>query len=88
MDRQLKQSDEYDHRLESKLEDESGLDAAGYWFTAAVLFAVLAAGVIVYRTDSYNVRTASNDLATVAQSTLTVPVPKCGAATGSSAICR
>ena len=69
MDRQLnKQNNEYDYHLESNLEDESALDATGYCFAAAVLFTVLAAGVIVYQTSTYNIRTASNDMPTAAQS--------------------
>ncbi|MGO8922777.1 MAG: hypothetical protein ACLQF4_07555 [Xanthobacteraceae bacterium] len=44
------------------------MDASGMWFAAAVLFAVLAAGIIVYRAANDDIiRTASND-------TLTEPV--------------
>jgi hypothetical protein len=63
MDRQpTKQHNEYDYHIESNLEDESALDATGYWFAVAVLFVVLGAGVIVYRTDPYNIGTASTDM--------------------------
>ena len=36
-------------KLPTKLKLESTMDASGMWFAAAVLFAVLAAGIIVYR---------------------------------------
>jgi hypothetical protein len=52
---------------DSKLE-LSVADATGYWFAAAVLFAFLAAGVIVYRTANSDVQTASNDVPGAAQS--------------------
>jgi hypothetical protein len=35
--------------LPTKLELENTMDASGMWFAAAVLFAVLAAGIIIYR---------------------------------------
>ena len=35
--------------LPTKLKIENTLDASGMWFAAAVLFAVLAAGIIIYR---------------------------------------
>jgi hypothetical protein len=31
------------------------------WFAAAVLFAVLAAGIIIYRAANDDIRTAAND---------------------------
>jgi hypothetical protein len=43
----------------SKLENT--MDASGMWFAAAVLFAVLAAGIIIYRAANDDIRTASND---------------------------
>ena len=57
---------------ESKLGDESELpvelrlentvDTSGMWFAAAVLFAVLAAGIIIYRAANDDIRTAANDI--------------------------
>jgi hypothetical protein len=37
------------------------VDAMGYWFAAIVLCAVLAAGVIVYRSGNSGLKIASND---------------------------
>jgi hypothetical protein len=45
----------------TKIKVENTLDAIGAWFTAVMLFAVLAAGIIVYRTANNDLRTASND---------------------------
>jgi hypothetical protein len=45
---------------EPRLDAERGLDAAGYWFLAAVLFAFIAAGIIVYRAGDEEVQTAAN----------------------------
>jgi hypothetical protein len=47
--------------LPSKLELENTVDTSGMWFAAAVLFAVLAAGIIIYRTVNDDIRTAAND---------------------------
>lgn len=47
--------------LPTKLEFGDTLDTAGMWFTAAALFAVLATGLILYRTVNDDTRTASND---------------------------
>jgi hypothetical protein len=47
--------------LPSELELENTLDTSGMWFAAAVLFAVLAAGIIIYRAANDDVRTAAND---------------------------
>jgi uncharacterized lipoprotein YmbA len=41
----------------------NAVDATGLWFTVVVLCAVLAAGVIVYRTGNADLRMASNDVA-------------------------
>jgi len=69
MESQLnKQNNEYDYYLASNLEDESAMNATGYWFAAAVLFAFLAAGVIVYRTG------ISNDVPIAAQSIAPAPI--------------
>jgi hypothetical protein len=47
-------------RLEPSLKSERAPDAAGYWFLAAVLFAFIAAGVIVYRAGNAEIQTAAN----------------------------
>ena len=41
-----------DTNFERRLDAERAPDAAGYWFLAAVLFAFIAAGIIVYRAGS------------------------------------
>jgi hypothetical protein len=50
--------DRYGH--ERRLDAEQAPDAAGYWFLAAVLFAFLAAGIIVYRAGNAETQTAAN----------------------------
>jgi len=45
----------------TELKLENTLDRSGMWFAAAVLFAVLAAGIIIYRAANDDVRTAAND---------------------------
>ena len=45
----------------NKLELENALDTSGMWFAAAVLFAVLAAGFIIYRAANDGIRTAADD---------------------------
>ena len=53
--------------LPTKLKLENTMDASGMWFAAAVLFAVLAAGIIIYRAANDDIiRTASNDTLTEA----------------------
>jgi hypothetical protein len=47
--------------LPSELELENTVDTSGMWFAAAVLFAVLAAGIIIYRTANDDIRTATSD---------------------------
>ena len=47
--------------LPSELKLENTLDTSGMWFAVAVLFAVLAAGIIIYRAANDDIRTASND---------------------------
>ena len=54
-----KLSDESEVPTELKLENT--LDTSGMWFAAAVLFAVLAAGIIIYRAANDDIRTAAND---------------------------
>ena len=54
-----KLSDESEMPTELKLENT--LDTSGMWFAAAVLFAVLAAGIIIYRAANNDIRTAAND---------------------------
>ena len=46
--------------LPSELKLENTMDTSGMWFTAAVLFAVLVAGIIIYRAANDDIRTASN----------------------------
>jgi hypothetical protein len=46
-----------------QLEFENCPDATGYWFTAAVMFAVLAAGIIIYRAANSDTVMARNDIA-------------------------
>jgi hypothetical protein len=50
--------------LPTKLKLENTMDASGMWVAAAVLFAVLAAGIIIYRAANDDIRTASNDTLT------------------------
>jgi hypothetical protein len=51
--------------LPTKLKLENTMDASRMWFAAAVLFAVLAAGIIIYRAANDDIiRTASNDTLT------------------------
>lgn len=45
-----------------KVEFSNGADAIGLWFAAAILCAVLTAGVIVYKTGNSDMVTAANDL--------------------------
>jgi len=47
--------------LPSELRIENTVDTSGIWFAAAVLFAVLAAGIIIYRAANDDIRTAGND---------------------------
>ena len=47
--------------LPSELELENTVDTSGLWFAAAVIFAVLAAGIIIYRAVNDDIRTASFD---------------------------
>lgn len=64
-----KENNPFDNDLPRKLEFENGADATGFWFAAAVLFAVLAAGIIVYRTanSDNHVRTATIDVPATTQ---------------------
>ena len=47
--------------LPNKPKLEITVDTSGMWFAAVVLFAVLVAGLIIYRAANDDVRTASND---------------------------
>jgi hypothetical protein len=64
MDQPIKKPDldfDYDsYGLERRLDSDRAPDAAGYWFLAAVLFAFLAAGIIVYRAGNTEMQTAAN----------------------------
>jgi len=54
---------DFDHDsygLEPRPDSERGPDATGYWFLAAVLFAFVAAGIIVYRAGNAETLTAAN----------------------------
>jgi hypothetical protein len=55
-----KLSDESEVPTELKLENT--MDTSGMWFAAAVLFAVLAAGIIIYRAANDGIRTAANNI--------------------------
>ena len=54
-----KPSDESELPTELKLENT--VDTTGMWFAAAVLFAVLAAGIIIYRATNDDIHTAANE---------------------------
>jgi hypothetical protein len=54
-----KQSDKSELPTELKLENT--VDTSGVWFAAEVLFAVLAAGIIIYRVANDGIRAAAND---------------------------
>jgi hypothetical protein len=54
-----KLSDESEVPTELRL--ENSMDTSGMWFAAAVLFAVLAAGFIIYRAANDGIRTAADD---------------------------
>jgi hypothetical protein len=45
----------------TELRFENTVNTSGMWFAAAVLFAVLAAGIIIYRAANDDIRTASNN---------------------------
>ena len=45
----------------TELKLEHTVDTSGTWFAAVVLFAVLAAGIIIYRAANDDIRTAGND---------------------------
>jgi hypothetical protein len=55
-----KLGDESEPPVELRLENT--VDTSGMWFAAAVLFAVLAAGIIIYRAANDDIRTAANDI--------------------------
>ena len=46
--------------LPNKPKLEITVDTSGMWFAAVALFAVLAAGIIIYRAANDDIRTASN----------------------------
>jgi hypothetical protein len=46
----------------TKLKLENAMDTSGRWFAVAVLFAVLVAGIIIYRAVNADIHTASNDI--------------------------
>ena len=75
MDQPMKKHDvEYDrYGLEPRLDSGQAPDAAGYWFLAAVLFAFIAAGIIVYRAGNAETQTAANYRASAQSDPLTSP---------------
>jgi hypothetical protein len=78
MDRPMEEQHfDYDrYGLERDLEFEQPPDSAGYWFLAAVLFAFIAASVIVYRAGTADFNAVSNDGPQVAQSSPIDPQPR------------
>jgi hypothetical protein len=65
-----KLSEHFGDDLPHHLEFENRADTTGLWFAAAALFAVLAAGIIVYRTatdEHAGMRTAANEAPTSAR---------------------
>jgi len=58
-----RESSEVDCKLPPRVEFENSADATGLWFAAAMLCAVLAAGVIVYRTGNSDFSAVSNVVA-------------------------
>jgi hypothetical protein len=70
-----KQNYKFGH-VPAKLEFDNEADATGFWFAAAVFFAVVAAIVIVYRAGNSDLRTASNTvMPAAAQSDPITPAP-------------
>jgi hypothetical protein len=67
MNNENKQNDEAE--LPSKLEFEV-MDTSGMWFAAAAVFAILAAGVIVYRAANDDIRIALSDTVSAPPSNL------------------
>jgi hypothetical protein len=66
----------YKLKLPQKIEYSNAADATGFWFAAIVLCAVIAAGVIVYRTGNPDIVTASNDtMPSAARGNLITPPP-------------
>jgi hypothetical protein len=65
----------FDSDLPRKLEFENRADATGFWFAAAVLFAVLAAAIIVYRAGDSDYRMASNEVAPAAAQSDPIAAP-------------
>jgi hypothetical protein len=53
--------DQGDSNLPSELEFANAADAMGLWFALAVVLAVLAAGVIVYRNGNSDIVSAANE---------------------------
>jgi hypothetical protein len=47
--------------LPNKPKLEITVDTSGMWFAAVALFAVLAAGIMIYRAANDDIRTASHD---------------------------
>jgi hypothetical protein len=58
---------DHDYR-EHELHLYRATDAAGHWFTTAMLLALLIAGVIIYRTGNPELRPVTGATTTIAQS--------------------
>jgi hypothetical protein len=63
------------HRPEDDLEFATAADKTAYWFAAAVLFAFLAAGIIVYRAANPELQMASSDIRAPAVAAKANPIP-------------
>jgi uncharacterized lipoprotein YmbA len=70
-----KENYKFDYEAPPALEFENAADATGFWFAAVVICAVLAAGIIVYRTDSTDFRIATNDAPSAAAQADSVAPP-------------
>jgi hypothetical protein len=58
-----------------RIEFDTRTDRTMLWVAAAVLFAVIAAGVIIYRSGNADFRTAAIDVTAAPAATRTVEIP-------------
>jgi hypothetical protein len=56
--------------MNSEAMNSNGMDSSGMWFAVAAVFALLAAGTIVYRVANNDMRIASSSVATAPASHL------------------
>jgi hypothetical protein len=56
--------------MNSEAMNSNGMDSSGMWFAAAAVFALLAAGTIVYRAANDDMRIASSSVASTPASHL------------------